>query len=50
MWPTLWEGHRSRNIKDAMPISKILNPTDETDAEDGDEHAVDGEKILHKSI
>jgi hypothetical protein len=45
MWPALSEGQEY-----AMAISKILNPTDETGAEDGDEHAVGGEEILHKSI
>jgi hypothetical protein len=34
----------------AMAISNFLNPTDETEAEDGDEPTVGGEEILHKSI
>ena len=38
------------NIHDAMAISNFLNPTDETEAEDGDENTVGEEEILREVI
>jgi hypothetical protein len=38
------------NIHDAMAISNFLNPTDETEAEDGDENTVGEEEILQEVI
>jgi hypothetical protein len=38
------------NIHDAMAISNLLNPTDETEGEDGDKDTVGGEEILQEVI
>ena len=38
------------NIHDAMAISNLLNPTNETEGEDGDKDTVGGEEILQEVI
>jgi hypothetical protein len=41
-----WRVTEVGNIHDAMAISNFLNPTDETEAKNGDENRVGEEEIL----